>query len=119
MTRPARIMNGPVTCLCVQQDVLPPCVHPAAAGDAHKCRIASCHAFLVQADTLGVPMVDEDRSHFLALVNAKVGVSWDGRRIVAPPGVVDEHGMCDLEPYMPANFKKPKQQSSVAEKKQE
>jgi len=59
-----------------------------------------------QADTLGVPMVDEDRSHFLALVNARIGVSWDGRRVVAPPGVVDEAGTCDLEPYMPANFSK-------------
>lgn len=61
-----------------------------------------------QADTLGVPMVDEDRSHFLALVNARIGVSWDGRRVVAPPGVVDEAGTCDLEPYMPANFSKTK-----------
>jgi hypothetical protein len=40
------------------------------------------------------------------MVNARISVSWDGRRIVAPPGVVDEQGMCDLEPYMPANFKK-------------
>lgn len=59
-----------------------------------------------QADKLGVPLVEEDRSQFLALVNAGISVSWDGRRIVAPPGVVDEQGMCDLEPYMPANFKK-------------
>lgn len=59
-----------------------------------------------QADTLGVRLVEEDRSHYLALVNARIGVSWDGRRIVAPPGVVDEQGMCDLEPYMPANFKR-------------
>jgi hypothetical protein len=59
-----------------------------------------------QADTLGVPMVEEDRSHFLALVNAGVGVSWDGRRIVAPPGVVDAQGTCDLEPYMPGTFKR-------------
>lgn len=51
-------------------------------------------------------MVDQDRSHFLALVNAKISVSWDGRLIVAPPGVVDGQGMCDLEPYMPGTFKK-------------
>lgn len=75
--------------------------------------IYMCSAHLVdlithcsQADKLGVPLVEEDRSQYLALVNAGVSVSWDGRRIVAPPGVVDEQGMCDLEPYMPANFKK-------------
>jgi hypothetical protein len=53
-----------------------------------------------------VPLVDEDRSHYLALVNARIAVSWDGRRVVAPPGVVDDQGMCDLERYMPANFKR-------------
>jgi hypothetical protein len=53
-----------------------------------------------------VPLVDEDRSHYLALINAHVAVSWDGRRVVAPPGVVDDQGMCNLEPYMPANFKR-------------
>lgn len=64
-----------------------------------------------QADKLGVPLMEEDRSHYLGLVNARISVSWDGRSIVAPPGVVDEQGMCDLEPYMPANFKKtPKKQ---------
>lgn len=51
-------------------------------------------------------MVDEDRSHFLALVNAKVSVSWDGRRIIAPPGLIDEQGICDLEPFKPGNFKR-------------
>lgn len=51
-------------------------------------------------------MVDQDRSHFLALCNAKVTVSWDGRRVLAPPGVVDDDGMMDLEPFMPDNFKK-------------
>lgn len=53
-----------------------------------------------------MPMVEEDRSHWLGLVNAKIGVSWDGRRIVDPRGIVDEEGLCDLEPFMPANFKK-------------
>jgi hypothetical protein len=57
-----------------------------------------------------VPRVEQDRSHALALVNAQIGVSWDGRRIVDRLGIVDEHGMCDLEPFMPANFKKSKKQ---------
>eukprot|EP00775_Hariotina_reticulata_P010920 gene10919-11075_t len=68
------------------------------------------------ADALGVPMVDQDRSHFLGLVNAGVGVSWDGRNVTAPPGVVDKNGTMDLEPYMPANYKKIK--SNTTNKKQ-
>jgi hypothetical protein len=61
-------------------------------------------------------MVDQDRSHFLALVNAGVGVSWDGSRVTAPPGVVDKNGTMDLEPFMPANFKKAR--PDAANKKQ-
>jgi hypothetical protein len=61
-------------------------------------------------------MVDQDRSHFLAMGNAGISVSWDGRRIVAPPGVVDAQGMCVLEPFMPANFKK--QQRGGSKKQQ-
>lgn len=60
----------------------------------------------LQADKLGVPLAEEDRSHFLGLVNARISVSWDGRRIVDPRGIVDEQGVCDLEPFMPANFKR-------------
>jgi len=41
-------------------------------------------------------------------VNAGIGVSWDGPRVTAPPGVVDKNGFMDLEPFMPANFKKAK-----------
>lgn len=65
---------------------------------------------MLQAEALNVPMVDQDRSHFLALVNANVSVSWDARRVIAPPGVLDDHGMMDIEPYMPANYKKQKAQ---------
>ena len=50
-------------------------------------------------------LVDQDRSHYLGLVKAKVAVSWDGRRVVAPPGVLDEEGWMDLGPYMPAAAK--------------
>jgi hypothetical protein len=52
-------------------------------------------------------MIDQDRSHFLAMVNAGIAVSWDGRRVVAPPGVIDANGIANLEPFVPANFKKP------------
>jgi hypothetical protein len=55
-------------------------------------------------------MVDQDRSHFLALVNAGVSVSWDGTQLLAPPGLLDERGCMDLEPFMPANFVKAKKQ---------
>eukprot|EP00879_Flechtneria_rotunda_P016757 GHRR01017539.1.p1 GENE.GHRR01017539.1~~GHRR01017539.1.p1 ORF type:complete len:297 (+),score=50.95 GHRR01017539.1:737-1627(+) len=54
----------------------------------------------LMANALGIHLCDEDRSHFLALVKAGVGVSWDGRRITAPPGVVNHQGMMNLEPYM-------------------
>lgn len=63
----------------------------------------------MQADALAVPMVDQDRSHFLALCNAKVSVSWDGRRVLAPEGVIDKEGMMDIEPYMPVNYKSKKE----------
>lgn len=94
--------------LCVGQHCAMGQIRLAVPPTLLCCALASrlCMCVCVQADTLGVPMVDEDRSHFLALVNAGVGVSWDGHRIVAPPGVVDEQGMCDLEPYMPGNFKR-------------
>lgn len=58
-------------------------------------------------------MVDQDRSVFLALNNARVGVSWDGRRIVAPPGVVDTDGTMDLAPYMPGTFVRPAKQTQA------
>jgi hypothetical protein len=64
----------------------------------------------MQANALGVPLVDQDRSHFLALVNAGVSVSWDGRRLLAPPGVLDERGCMDLGPYMPGTFVQGKKQ---------
>lgn len=31
---------------------------------------------------------------------ARVSVSWDGRRVLAPPGVVDDEGFVDLRPYL-------------------
>lgn len=34
--------------------------------------------------------------HFQALERAGVNVSWDGRRVTAPPGVVGPDGFADL-----------------------
>ncbi len=33
-------------------------------------------------------------------LQAGVSVSWDGRRVLAPPGVMDTEGFLDLRPYM-------------------
>lgn len=68
-----------------------------------------CVLLCVQAATLGVPLVEEDICQVRALMQAGVSVSWDGCRVVAPPGFVDEHGMCDLEPYLPAKRESKKQ----------
>lgn len=51
---------------------------------------------------MGLPCCEQDRSDMVALMKAGVGVSWDGRRVVAPPGVVDEHGCVDLSKYKAA-----------------
>lgn len=56
----------------------------------------------LQAKHMGLPYCEEDRSDMVALMKAGVRVSWDGRRVVAPPGVVDEHGYADLSKYKAA-----------------
>ena len=50
------------------------------------------------AEALGVPMRDDQGyEEFAALLRARVSVSADGRRVVAPAGVVDaETGLADL-----------------------
>eukprot|EP00878_Enallax_costatus_P021022 GHUV01022239.1.p1 GENE.GHUV01022239.1~~GHUV01022239.1.p1 ORF type:complete len:120 (+),score=27.24 GHUV01022239.1:1167-1526(+) len=89
-------------------EVLPPYVPSQEEKDNPALYAANIRKLIAEA--LNVPMVDQDRSHFLALCNAKVSVSWDGRRVISPPGLIDEHGMMDIEPYMPANYKKQKAQ---------
>jgi len=49
---------------------------------------------------MGLPLVEQDRTHFVALCKRRVGVSWDGRRVVAPRGVLDADGFVDLAPVM-------------------
>ena len=41
-------------------------------------------------------MVNHTYNHFYALSKLGVSVSEDGRRIIAPPGVVDDDGFVDL-----------------------
>ena len=38
----------------------------------------------------------QSQEDYLALMRARVGVSLDGRRVVAPPGVVDADGFANL-----------------------
>lgn len=47
-----------------------------------------------------MPLVEQERTHFVSLCKRRVGVSWDGRRITAPPGIVDDEGYVDLTPVI-------------------
>ncbi len=38
----------------------------------------------------------QSQEEFRALVSKGVTVSWDGRKVVAPAGTVDENGLIDL-----------------------
>lgn len=44
--------------------------------------------------------MNQSYNEFFALKKAKVSTSWDGSRVIAPPGVVDDDGFADLTPYM-------------------
>jgi hypothetical protein len=48
----------------------------------------------VAADIGAAPL--QSQEEFTALVKLGVGVSWDGRRVTAPPGVLDRNGFVDL-----------------------
>lgn len=54
----------------------------------------------VMGAQLGFPLVDESYNNFYALNKLKVGVSWDGFRVTAPPGVIDDKGFVDLTPIL-------------------
>jgi hypothetical protein len=79
-------------------EILPPYV-PSAEEKASPALYAA-NIRKLMADRLGVPLVDQDRSYFLALEKAGVAVGWEGRRVEAPPGVVGKDGRMDLGPYM-------------------
>ena len=42
----------------------------------------------------------QSQEEFSALVKLGVKVSWDGRTVIGPPGVVDDDGFVDLTPAM-------------------
>ncbi|CAL8471402.1 g10944 [Coccomyxa elongata] len=48
------------------------------------------------AKTLDLPIVNQSQEEFRALVSKGVAVSWDGRKIIAPAGVIDGNGFIDL-----------------------
>lgn len=60
----------------------------------------SMQSFLRQGKELGVPLVEQSYNHLHALKKAKIITSWDGSRVIAPPGVVDDNGFADLTPYV-------------------
>ncbi|KAF6265277.1 hypothetical protein COO60DRAFT_1623935 [Scenedesmus sp. NREL 46B-D3] len=91
----------------VTVEMLPPYI-PSADEKADPVLYAANIRKLI-ADALGVPVVDQDRGHFLALVKAGVAVSWDGTRLLAPPGVLDDSGCMDLQPHLLANKAKKQQ----------
>ncbi len=74
--------------------VLPPYV-PSAAERADPGLYAA-NVRALYGRELGVPLVDQGYEEFAALTRLGVGVSWDGRRVVGPPGVVRGDGMVDL-----------------------
>lgn len=74
--------------------VLPPYV-PSAAEKADPALYAAAVRALYGRE-LGLPLVDQGYEEFAALTRLGVHVSWDGRRVVGPPGVVRADGTVDL-----------------------
>ena len=74
--------------------VLPPYV-PSEREKADPAAYAAAVRELYGRE-LGVPLVDQGYEEFAALTRLGVAVSWDGRRVVGPPGVVGADGKVDL-----------------------
>ena len=74
--------------------VLAPYV-PSAAEKADPALYAT-NVRALYARELGLPCVDQGYEEFAALTRAGVHVSWDGRAVVGPPGVVRSDGTVDL-----------------------
>jgi 1-acyl-sn-glycerol-3-phosphate acyltransferase len=74
--------------------VLPPYVPSAAEAADPALYAAGVRA--LYARKLGLPTVDQGFEEFAALTRLGVHVSWDGRRVVAPPGVLRPDGTLDL-----------------------
>ena len=89
--------------------VLPPYLPSAAEQCSPKLFSANVQA--QSAAAMGVPAVEQGQRGFFArckvrrrrspaIAQAGVSVSWDGRRVTAPPGVNDTDGLMDLKPYL-------------------
>lgn len=76
-----------------------PVYHPSEEEKADP-QLYAANVRALMAGALGVPMVDQDRFVAMALEAAGVRPSLDGRRVVAPPGVLDAGGRLDLGPYL-------------------
>ncbi len=74
--------------------VLPPYV-PSEAEKADPGLYAA-NVRALYGRELGVPLVDQGYEEFAALTRTGVHVSWDGREVVGPAGVVREDGTVDL-----------------------
>lgn len=82
----------------VEVEVLPPYI-PSPAEQADPALYAA-NVRKVYAAVSGLPLSGHSQIEFLALLKAGVGVSWDGRRVTAPPNVVSPTGLIDLRPYI-------------------
>ncbi|KAI8464591.1 MAG: hypothetical protein J3K34DRAFT_439899 [Monoraphidium minutum] len=82
-----------------------PIYHPSAEERAHP-QVYAANVRKLMAKALGVPMVDQDRSVAMAIEAAGILPSYDGRRVVAPPGVLDAQGRVDLGPWLRGDAKK-------------
>ncbi len=49
-----------------------------------------------KSDELHDSLGTQSQEEFRALVSRGVAVSWDGRKIIAPAGVIDGNGFMDL-----------------------
>ncbi|GBF97219.1 lysophosphatidylcholine acyltransferase [Raphidocelis subcapitata] len=76
-----------------------PVYHPSPEEEEDP-QLYAANVRRLMAAALGVPMVDQDRAISQALEAARVRPSLDGRRVVAPPGVLDAEGRVDLGPWL-------------------
>lgn len=82
----------------VDVEILPPYVPSSAERSDPQLFAANVRREYAAAS--GLPLSSHSQSHFLALLKAGVGVSWDGRKVTAPEGIIDHSGLIDLRPYM-------------------
>lgn len=77
--------------------ILPPYVPDAAELEDPKLYASNVRALMGR--TMGLPLVSANHDDFVMLSKLKVKVSLDGRRVMAPPGVVNSDGFIDVEKH--------------------